>query len=140
MNRILLAEADENFRKNLAWSLSRAGYEVVQASNGRAALELLRHTAPSLVVTSVFLPDRDGLEVIREVRAQLPGVPVVALSASCKRCGYDAFDIALRLGADRVLEKPVTSQALLKALMSLPFRQRQAGSGSVETTQRKDVA
>lgn len=140
MNRLLLAEADEDVRKNLAWSLSRAGYEVVQAANGREALKLLHHPVPDLVVTSVFLPDRDGLEVIREVRAQLREVSVVALSANCKRCGFDVFDIALRLGADRVLEKPVTPQVLLKALMSLSFRERQLGSGADASRHKKDVA
>lgn len=113
---------------------------VAQAANGREALELLRHPALDLVVTSVFLPDRDGLEVIREVRAQPRQVPVVALSANCKRCSFDVFDVALRLGADRVLEKPVTPQVLLKALLSLSFRARQLGSGAAASTQKKDVA
>lgn len=79
---ILLAEDNPNTRWLLHYALERKGFEVTEAENGAAALALLEQRHPDLLLTDLMMPQVDGLELIRRVRAQdeFADLPIVVMS------------------------------------------------------------
>jgi len=67
--RILVVEDDPGTRRTLQIALSQAGYQVIEAQDGRGAMRLWRDQGADLVITDILMPDKNGLEVIIEVRA-----------------------------------------------------------------------
>ncbi len=98
--------------------LSRAGYTVLSARDGEAALDLIRQRRPSLAVLDVSMPKLDGLEVLRRVRAdaELAETPVILLSALAQEA-----DVArgYATGASRYLRKPFSPRELAAAVGEL---------------------
>ena len=80
MSRILLIDDDEAFRKMLHKILESAGYEVQDAANGKVALELYRQKASDLIITDLVMPEKEGIETIREFCRIHPGVKIIAIS------------------------------------------------------------
>src|SRR6267378_6795934 len=78
--RILVMDDDELLRGALRVALEAAGYEVVEAANGDEGLRLQREQGADLVLVDIFMPERDGLEVIRALRAETPQTKIVAMS------------------------------------------------------------
>jgi CheY-like chemotaxis protein len=97
------------------------GYDVVLAEDGRAGLSRCRRGAIDLVITDLFMPDIEGLEFIRTLRREQPTVPIIAISAGGELGQTRLLEVAERLGAVRVLEKPVSVGDLQEAVRaSLP--------------------
>jgi two-component system, OmpR family, response regulator len=111
--RVLLIEDDAGSRDALGSLLSEEGYEVRTASSGKAGLELARDFEPDTIISDYFLPDLDGLEVLRRTRAMRAGVFFIILTADC---GGGAVERVLRREADLFLEKPVNVGSLSDAL------------------------
>ncbi|KIF66982.1 alkaline phosphatase [Streptomyces sp. AcH 505] len=101
--RLLVVEDEPAILDVLATSLQFLGYEVSQAATGRAALTAIREHAPHLVLLDVMLPDIDGFEVVRRVRAAGSATPVIFLTA--RESGQDIVG-GLDLGADDYITKP----------------------------------
>jgi len=78
--RVLLADDDPSLREVVRYALDRAGFEVIEAGDGRQALDRFRQHAVDLVVLDVLMPELDGLEVCRELR-KASRVPIVFLSS-----------------------------------------------------------
>src|SRR5262249_11179728 len=87
MTKILLVDDNEDNRNGLARRLRRRGYEVVLACDGRQGVEQARSAAPDLVLMDINLPEIDGWEATRLIRAadQTSSIPVIALT--CPYCG-----------------------------------------------------
>jgi DNA-binding response OmpR family regulator len=100
--RILLVDDEQSIQALLSYPLEKDGYEVVQATDGRQALERFREQPFDLVVLDVMLPRIDGLEVCRRLRAR-SAVPIIMLTARS-----DEIDkvVGLELGADDYITKP----------------------------------
>jgi len=118
---ILVVDDEENIRHTLRGVLADEGYDVLEAPDGRRALELLEHTAPRLAIVDVWMPEVDGIELVERMRTQAPGVPIIVIS------GHGTIETAvrvIRLGAFDFLEKPFPLDALLnvvgRALGSAP--------------------
>ena len=94
--------------------LGGAGYNVVEAADGAAAVATLAATQAAAVVTDIVMPERDGFETIRELRRVKPGCPVIAVSGA--GCAEEYLRIASVLGAEAVLLKPVEREELLRAV------------------------
>jgi len=107
--RILVVDDEPPIRKLLRMGLTAHGYEVLDAPNGKIALELLAKK-PNLVILDLGLPDIDGLELLRRIRLQQENVPVVVLSSRGDEAGKVA---ALDLGADDYVTKPFGMDELL---------------------------
>jgi two-component system, cell cycle response regulator len=104
--RILVADDDPGTRISLVASLTRRGYEVVAATNGEEALNiLLRDDAPALAILDWMMPGRDGVEVCRELRTKGKTSYTYVLMLSGKREKED-FLTALAAGADEYIRKP----------------------------------
>jgi two-component system, OmpR family, KDP operon response regulator KdpE len=110
--KVLVIDDEPPIRKLLRMGLSTQGYETLEAPNGRAGLELLQE-APDLVILDLGLPDMDGLDVLRALRARNESVPVVVLSSRGDEAGKVA---ALDLGADDYVTKPFGTEELLARL------------------------
>jgi DNA-binding response OmpR family regulator len=122
--RIVLAEDTEQLRELATRFLERAGHTVLQAADGHAALAKCRETPVDLVVCDMFMPDMDGLEVIRELHRASPATPVIAMSGG--GCGgvVDVLGMAKLLGAASVLNKPFTRAELLACVDEVLGRKR----------------
>ena len=107
--RILLVDDEVSIQRALAPLLRSRGYEVEVAGSAADALEALRGRPPDLIVLDLGLPDLDGVEVCRRIRAESP-VPIVVLSA---RGGEADKVAALDLGADDYVTKPFSPEELL---------------------------
>ena len=107
--RVLIVDDEPPIRKLLRMGLGTQGYEVIDAPNGRAALEALADK-PDLVILDLGLPDMQGMDLLRRMRAQNEGVPIVVLSSR----GDEAAKVAaLDLGADDYVTKPFGMDELL---------------------------
>ncbi len=118
---ILLVDDDELLRRSLSFGLERAGYHVSTASVAEDALALSRQNPPDLVLLDIGLPGMDGLEALREFRAQYR-VPVIFLTG--RRREMDQV-LGLELGADDYVTKPFDKDVLLARIKAL-LRRSQA--------------
>ena len=119
MARILLIDDSEDLRAMLGDELVAAGYEVTAAANGHAGLEAVREAHVDVVVTDIFMPERDGLETIAELRRDFPRIKVIAISGGSSRLRNQRTDhlaIAQDIGADEVLRKPFKPAQLLETI------------------------
>jgi two-component system, OmpR family, response regulator len=106
---VLLVDDDQNLREVARYALSRAGFHVEEAANGRDALAAARAKPPDLIVLDVRMPEMDGLEVCRELR-KTSRVPIVFLSSADEE--IDRV-LGLELGGDDYLGKPFSPRELV---------------------------
>ena len=121
--KILVVDDEPPIRKLLRTGLSTQGYEVLDAPNGKAALELLAKK-PDLVILDLGLPDIDGLELLRRIRHLQSSLPIVVLSSRGDEAGKVA---ALDLGADDYVTKPFGMDELLARMRAALRHQLQVG-------------
>jgi len=107
--KILVIDDEPPIRKLVRMGLSGHGYDVLEASNGKIALELLEKK-PNLIVLDLGLPDIDGFDLLRRIRHREPSLPIVVLSSRGDEAGKVA---ALDLGADDYVTKPFGMDELL---------------------------
>ncbi len=117
--RILLVEDERQLREGLKLNLELEGYEVVEAEDGRRALDVLRTHKLDLAILDVMLPELDGLTVCKTARVEGIRTPVLILSA--KGTGADRIE-GLRIGADDYLAKPFHLEELLLRVSKLIVR------------------
>ncbi len=115
-SRILVVDDEDEVRTLLVEILRSAGYEVVSARNGNEALEQLETQNFSLVVADLVMPDREGIETIRDIRQGYPESKIVAVSGAF---GGSYLKMAELLGADATLPKPIEPRQLLAAVCKL---------------------
>jgi DNA-binding response OmpR family regulator len=100
--RILLVDDEQSIQTLLSYPLRKEGYDVVQATDGRQALERFDEQSFDLVVLDLMLPRIDGLEVCRRLRSR-SSVPIIMLTAKSEE--IDKV-VGLELGADDYITKP----------------------------------
>jgi DNA-binding response OmpR family regulator len=106
---ILLVDDDALMRRSLAFHLEQAGYQVHTAANAEDALEFVRNSPPDLVMLDIGLPGKDGLDALREIKAQ-HNLPVIFLTG--RRRELDEV-VGLELGADDYITKPFDVDVVL---------------------------
>ncbi len=113
--RILIVDDDEKLRKLLKEYLEGYEFKVFTLADGEAVLNTIRKESPELVILDVMLPKKDGLEVLKEIRAASK-VPVIMLTAK----GEEADRVVgLELGADDYLPKPFSPRELLARIQAV---------------------
>jgi DNA-binding response OmpR family regulator len=123
MARVLVVEDDQTLRSVVAGYLERAGHDAATASAGLAALAAVAARPPDLMVLDVMIPELDGLEVCRRVRATNPVLPVIMLTAM----GETEDRIAgLEVGADDYVTKPFSPRELVLRVDSVLRRSQAA--------------
>lgn len=118
--KILVVDDDPQLRSLLGLALDRAGFAVVTAADGQAALMQAAREAPDLIVLDQGLPELDGLEVCRRIRARSE-VPIIFLTAR-----DDELDrvLGLELGADDYVTKPFSPRELVARIKAILKRTR----------------
>ena len=107
---ILIVDDDPVFRRLTGQILRKAGFEVLTAENGRAAMNQIESTDVDLVLTDLAMPVQDGFETIKMLRDRRPGLKVIAMSGRFP----DLLRGAKLLGADATFAKPIRPDELLK--------------------------
>ena len=119
MTTILIIDDDRHIRSILRHMLERAGYTVMEASNGHEGVQHVRGALPDLIITDIFMPEKEGLETIRELRRLCPESKILAISGGGRTGALDFLGVAEKLGAQRTLRKPFLRQELLEAVREL---------------------
>jgi CheY-like chemotaxis protein len=123
MKRILLIEDDASQRQLFKTALQQAEYEVLEAADGQAGLQIYRHPPCDVIMTDLFMPNTDGLETIFDLKAQQPQVKIIAISGGGSWTPHgetfgadEPLEMAARFGADRTLKKPIKIRQLLEVI------------------------
>ena len=125
MTRILVIDDDGDVRTLICAQLEAAGYAVSAACDGAQGLALQRSLPADLVVTDIFMPEKEGIETIVELREQYPAVKIIAISGGGRvrtpRRAFTAHElgvVASQLGVEAVLYKPFEPRELLSCIES----------------------
>jgi two-component system KDP operon response regulator KdpE len=135
VTRVLIVDDDTQLLRALRINLTARGYTVLTAADGRTALRAAADLGPDVVVLDLGLPDLDGIDVIRRIRAESP-VPILVLSSREDEKGKVA---ALDLGADDYVTKPFGVEELT-ARMRTALRHRLQQQGSRPVFQSGDLS
>jgi DNA-binding response OmpR family regulator len=122
---VLLVEGEDSLRELYAAELAAAGFLVLEASDGAAAIEKVLQFGPQAVVLQLEIEGIDGLKIVRRLRAddREQGLAIVALTSSSRKVGA----VGLAAGCDSVLHKPVIAAALIGELIRLIARRTHSG-------------
>jgi CheY-like chemotaxis protein len=116
MPTVLLIDDDNWFRGYLTDVLEREGFGVLSLENGLGVAELLKHSSIDAVVTDLYMPQMDGIEICRAVRRIAPHLPVICLTGSTSSGRDSCLDAMMLLGAKAFLTKPIDQHALIDIL------------------------
>ena len=116
MAKILVIEDDKIIAAVLERFLTQAGHAVALAHDGKAGAQHFAANPADLVITDMFMPDKDGLEFLREFRTQRPNLPVIAISGGGSVPAGSVLTMARMLGAREVLQKPIRAKELVEAV------------------------
>jgi DNA-binding response OmpR family regulator len=106
---VLVIDDDTLFVKLMCRSLEQAGHNVEFAFDGKAGWKTFREAKPDVVICDIVMPEQEGMETIREMRAADPHVGIIAISGGLSRLRSDQLDvlgIVQKLGANEALKKP----------------------------------
>ena len=126
MIRILIAEDDEDLRAILRMFLESVGYAVEAVPNGEKAIRAQQERPADLLITDIFMPDRDGFETLEYFRTHHPELPIIAISGRKEWQRADHLAVAHLAGADAVLHKPFEIGQLMERLQVLVSRDGQS--------------
>jgi two-component system, OmpR family, response regulator len=132
---LLIVDDEEHLRSMLAAALRHHGFEITATDNGRDALRLVTEERPNLVVLDVMMPDLDGFEVCRRMRAEGDRTPIVFLTA---RDETEDKVRGLTLGGDDYLQKPFSLDELVARIEAV--LRRTADSAASTDSVRYEVA
>jgi CheY-like chemotaxis protein len=117
--KILIIDDDPAMRDVLRRALERDGHHVVTARDGGEGLMIYRSAPCDVVVTDLYMPVKDGIETIQEMRAEFPGARIIAMSGGAATGDMGPLMDARLLGADIALPKPFALEALSRAVAAL---------------------
>ena len=129
MGSILIIDDEEDIRDALQMVLESVGHDVKVASNGNEAVELQRGEPADLIITDIIMPGNDGVDIIKEIRQEFPGIRIIAISGgggvqpteyvpeAITTTAYLAA--AKEAGADMVFTKPFERKDLIQAVDDL---------------------
>ena len=119
MAHVLVVDDEDQIRKLIRLVLQQEGHTVVEASNGKRAIQHIQEAAIDLMISDIFMPDMDGLELIRFIRKTNSRIKVIAISGAGKE-GPDLYlNIAEQFGADAILIKPFAPAQLIEKVSEL---------------------
>ena len=119
MASILVVDDDDLIRKLVYKTLVRAGYDVVATGDGREAESIYRREPTDLIITDLFMPEKEGMELIMELRREFPDVKIIAISGAGALGSTEYLEMARMIGATRTLAKPFGQEQLLATVREL---------------------
>jgi two-component system phosphate regulon response regulator PhoB len=136
--RILIVEDDEDIMELIAYNLERENYRVIKVESGEAALTKIAKSIPDLILLDLMLPELDGLEVCKQLRADTRTqlVPIIMVTAK----GEESDIVAgLELGADDYITKPFRPKELIARVRSVLRRCSRRELEADETIKVHDI-
>ncbi len=119
MARILIIDDDDIIRRMLCLMLTKAGYDVLAAGDGKEGIEQFRENDVDLVITDLIMPEKEGIEMIMELKTDFPDVKIIAMSGGAQMGPEGYLQLADALGAQRTLKKPIAREELLDAIAEI---------------------
>lgn len=119
MPRILIVDDDEQIRELLYAVFDGAGYEVATAADGGQGLKSFRKRSADLLIVDIFMPVKEGLETLLELKRGKPTLKSIAISGGGLTGEMEFLQHAQTFGADRAFAKPLDLKALLSAVREL---------------------
>ena len=116
MLRILVIDDEALIRSTVVTILEREGFSVEVASDGAAGIDMFHKNPPDLVITDIFMPDRDGITIIRELKRSHPRTKIIAMTGGGPTRMMEVSSAATFFGADQILLKPFERESLLAAV------------------------
>lgn len=123
MPKILVVDDNDTLRGAIGMTLEELGYEVIQAENGKIALDLQRTEPSDVLLTDMIMPEKEGLEIIQEFKRRYPDVVTVAMSAGGRLHVKDLLKAARQLGASYTLAKPFSNDELVQTIAKAVSKQ-----------------
>lgn len=123
MAKILLIEDDALVSRTMEFVFKKAGHETIVASDGIQGLVKFKSENPDIVISDIVMPDKDGIETIREIRGISKDVPIIAVSGGGRTHNFDFLRVAEKMGATEVVKKPFHNAdivALVERLLKEP--------------------
>ncbi len=133
---VLVAEDNVLGARTLQALLIADGHAPIVVHNGRHAIERLREGGIDLLITDIYMPDMDGIELLRRLRRQERLPPIIAISGGGRTVQVDYLDLARRLGASRVLRKPFTRRVLGAAIQEVMAAAEEEAADAPEPARR----
>ena len=119
MKQILIIDDEPDILMMLKKMMERAGFEVDVANNGDSGLKLFNNNSIDLVITDILMPEKEGLEIIREMKKNKPELKIIAISGGGRISASSYLDTATRFGADRAFQKPFRQAEIVGAVKEL---------------------
>jgi CheY-like chemotaxis protein len=107
MSVILIVADHPDSRWVLAQVIGPERHQILEARDGREAVDVIRVCHPDLVLLDLYMPEQDGFETLAIIRREFPATRVIAVSAGWTVAGMDALRVARDLGADLTIRKPI---------------------------------
>jgi len=116
MATILVIDDDASMRRLMIRTLAAGPHTLLEAENGQEGLQLVGRHKPDVVITDILMPQKEGIETIREVRELAPDIRIIAVSGGGSAHNLMFLDIAKAFGADIALAKPFRPSQLIEAV------------------------
>jgi len=113
---LLVIDDDEGMRKLMVRTLRDSKHRVLEAENGREGLKIMDQHTPDLVITDILMPQKEGIETIREVQERAPATKIIAISGGGVSQNLMFLDVARAFGAHAVLAKPFRPAELVETV------------------------
>ena len=111
--RILIVDDSEMVAMSMQMMLEAADYEVKVCNDSKAVVAVLNDFKPGLLITDIYMPGINGLQLIRQLQRQFPEIQIIAVSGGGAKSNFGVLDDAVMAGAAMVMHKPVEKQSLL---------------------------
>ncbi len=112
---VLVVDDEPALRDIMREVLEEAGHTVVEASDGSSGLWLFLEVRPDIALVDLFMPGKEGIETIREMRSKIPSTKIIAVSGGGRHGLMALLEVASGLGATTTLAKPFRNEELLAA-------------------------
>jgi CheY-like chemotaxis protein len=119
ITRVLVIDDNDDFRKLALLWFQIHGIEAEGAVNGAKGIEAQRARPADIIVTDIFMPEKEGIETIQDLRKEFPQAKIIAMTGRESLTDYDVFQVARELGAVKTLKKPFKLDDLVAAVQEL---------------------
>ncbi len=119
MEKILVIDDEPVIRILLRQLFEQAGYEVLDACDGKQGVACFKNQNPDLVITDLIMPEEEGLEAIKQIKQLKPDAKIIAISGGGVGSAQIYLDLAKRMGAQHTFEKPFDAKQVLATVQAL---------------------
>ena len=123
MSKRLIIDDEKSMLILLRKILEKDNHEVFEACDADEGISLYNTEKPDLVITDIIMPDKEGLEIIKELKREYPDVKIVAMSGGGHIGPEDYLFLAKEFGALRTITKPFSSGEILEIVRELTFKE-----------------